>query len=214
MITATKTVGWFWVGSKKDWTEDLDELLGVVQARLPDIWTYSRHLLNTAIAFTIAHEVAHIVLGHLDGAHAKTLRVTEDGPLSHASAMDSKDYEIEADVWAAETLLGRARGNFEGQTLALSVPALVFCLSALVAEMTAPIATPIASAIRDTHPPYIERAQRLHTLARTHASEVAGSNAMKHFVELGFWVNDAWLLLMREGMHWAPAWLRSRGVEP
>jgi hypothetical protein len=92
------------------------------------------------------------------------------------------------------------------------VPALCFCLSALKSEMTEPATNAIARATADSHPSDLVRAQRVHTLARSHATEVAPSNALKHFVELGVWVNDQRMLLQREGMHWVPEWFRSRGL--
>jgi len=111
-----------------------------------------------------------------------------------------------------EALFTLAEDDFAQRTLALSVPALCFCLSALASEMHVPATNALARAMGESHPPDIERAQRLHTLARSHATEVAGSNAMKHFVELGFWVNEQRLLLMREGMHWVPEWIKARGL--
>jgi hypothetical protein len=126
--------------------------------------------------------------------------------------MDSKELEREADTWAAEALFGQAGKNFKQQTLALSVPALCFCLSALKSEMCAPAANTIARATAESHPAEMARAQQVHSLARSHANEVAGSDAMKHYVELGFWVNEQRELLRREGMGWAAEWLRSRGM--
>ena len=111
LVLATKTVQWIWIGSKKDWTQDLDDMVEFVQTSAPDIWRLARDVLNTAIAFTIAHEVGHIVLDHLDGPHATDLRLTDRRPAIRASAMDSKDPELEADAWAADALLrvGRRR---------------------------------------------------------------------------------------------------------
>jgi hypothetical protein len=212
LILATKTVGWFWVGTSKDWTEDLDAQVEVVQETTPDLWSFGRELVNTAICFTIAHEVGHIVLGHLEGPHAGSLCLTENGPASRTSAMDSKDQELAADTWAAEALFRWAGDDFKKQTLVLSVPALCFCLSALKSEMTVPATNAIARATANSHPPDMVRAQQVHTLARSHATEVASSNALKHFVELGFWVNEQRMLLQREGMHWVPEWFRSRGL--
>lgn len=212
LILATKTVGWFWTGSSKDWTDDLDTLLEMVRKATPDLWSLGRDLVNTAIAFTIAHEVGHIVLGHLEGSQAGSLSLTEPGRASRASAMDSKELELAADAWAAEALFRWAGDDFKQRTLVLSVPALCFCLSALKSEMTEPATNAIARATADSHPSDMVRAQRVHTLARSHATEVAPSNALKHFVELGVWVNDQRMLLQREGMHWVPEWFRSRGL--
>jgi hypothetical protein len=212
LVLATKTVGWFWVGSSKDWTEDANTLVDLVKETSPDLWSLGRELVSTAICFTIAHEVGHIMLGHLEGPHAGSLRLMENGPASRASAMDSKDQELAADAWAAEALFRWAGDDFKKRTLVLSVPALCFCLSALKSEMTVPATNAIARATANSHPPNMVRAQQVHTLARSHATEVAGSDALKHFVELGVWVNEQRMLLQREGMHWVPEWFRSRGL--
>jgi hypothetical protein len=73
LILATKTVGWFWTAPSKGRADDIHELVKQVQKFAPDIWSLTPDLLNTAISFTIAHEVGHIVLGHLEGVHAGTL---------------------------------------------------------------------------------------------------------------------------------------------
>ena len=93
LLLATKTVQWIWIGSKTDWTQDLDNSVDLIQRTAPDIWQLARDVLNTAIAFTIAHEVGHIVLDHLEGPHATELRLTDRSPASRASAMDSKEQE-------------------------------------------------------------------------------------------------------------------------
>ncbi|HEY1376951.1 MAG TPA: hypothetical protein VGF55_09160 [Gemmataceae bacterium] len=212
LVLATKTVGWFWVGSSKDWTEDADVQVKTILQTAPDLWSFGRDLVNTAISFSVAHEVGHIVLGHLEGPHAGSVRLSEEGPASRASAMESMEQERAADAWAAEALFRWAGDDFKKQTLVLSVPALCFCLSALKSQMTAPATNAIARATANSHPSDMDRAQRLHTLAGSHANEVAGSNAMKHFVELGYWVNEQRTLLQREGMQWVPEWFRSRGL--
>lgn len=212
LILATKTVGWFWVGTSRDWTEDHLELIETVRKGAPDIWSFSRDLVNTAIAFTIAHEVGHIVLGHLDGEHASALRLTDGGRPVRASAMDSTDLEFAADAWAAEALFRWAGDDFKQRTLVLSVPALCFSLSALKAAMTVPATNEIARATADSHPPEIDRAQQVHTIARSHAEDVAGSDALAHFVNLGFWVNEQRLLLQRQGPPWVEDWFKETGL--
>jgi hypothetical protein len=212
LLLATKTVQWIWIGSETDWTQDLDNTVRRIQETAPDLWGLARDVVNTAIAFTIAHEVGHIVLDHLEGPHATDLRLTDRRPASRASAMDSKDQELEADAWAADALFEWAGDDFKKRTLMVSVPALCFCLTALASEMRAPATNAIARATADTHPSGMTRAQALHTRARARASEVEPSGALKHFVELGFWVNEQRELLRREGMHWAPEWLRDRGL--
>lgn len=211
LILATKTVGWFWVGSFGDWTEDYNDLITFVRKEAPDIFSFSRDLVNTAISFTIAHEVGHIMLGHLEGEHARTLPLTEGGPASRASAMDSKDLELAADAWAAEALFRWAGNDFKRRTLVLGVPALCFCLSALKSTMTVPATNEIARATADSHPPEMDRAQQVHSLARSHAADVAGSDALKHFVDLGFWVNEQRMLLERQDPDWVERWFRSSG---
>jgi hypothetical protein len=212
LILATKTVSWFWVGTSQDWTGDVDATVKLLQDKAPDLWSLGRDFVNAAILFTIAHEVGHVVLGHVDGSHATSLRLTEDGQETRASAMDDKQLEFDADAWAAEALFRWAGSDFKKQTLVLTVPAVCFSLSALKDEMTVPASNAIAQATADSHPPDIERAQRLHELAGSHASAVPGSNAMKHFVELGLWVSEQRKLLQREGMHWVPDWFRDKGL--
>src|SRR6266567_1023681 len=167
LILATKTVGRFWARSSKDSSEDLDFQINMARETAPDIWSFGNELVNTAISFPVAHEVGHIVLGHLQGPHAGMVRLAHD-VASRASVMDSEELELEADAWAAEALFRQASNNFKLQTLALSVPALCFCLSALKSELCAPAANAIARAIVRSHPPEMVRAQQVHTLARSH----------------------------------------------
>jgi hypothetical protein len=223
LILATKTISWFWTGPSEPgkavyakWAnqagEDIHALVNVVQEGNPEIWALSIEFVNTAIAFTIAHEVGHIVLGHLEGSNAGRLRLTETGAESRASAMNGKDQELEADAWAAEALFRWAGSDFKKQTTVLSVPALSFCLSALKSELTAPATNAIARATADSHPPDMIRVRQVHALACSHASEVAGSRALDHFVKLGVWVADQLILLEREGMRWIPEWFQSKGL--
>lgn len=213
LIFATKTVGWFWVGSPTDSTDDYEGFVNFVQENTPDLWHFGRDLVNTAIAFTIAHEVAHIVLGHLEGPHATSLRLTDSGPVSLSSALDSEDEEIAADEWAAEALFSHwADNDTKKRALAVSVPALCFCLAAIKSEMVTPATNIFASATANSHPSDMARAQRLHTLARSHVADVPNSKGLKHLVELGFWVNEQRRLLQEEGMHWVPEYLRKKGL--
>lgn len=210
LVLATRTVGWFWTGSE-NWAQDLDGFSAFAKANTPDLWSLAQEVVRTSIAFTVAHEVGHIVLGHLTGGHAGRVEVGDAGA-SLASALDHEAEEYAADDWAADALFAVASGDFKEQTLALTVPALSFSLAALAADMREPATNEIAVALAGTHPPNVDRARNLHVRAGEHAHEVAGSDAMKHFVELGLWVNDQRLLLEREGMQWAPEWLRAKGL--
>jgi hypothetical protein len=222
LILATKTVMWFWTGPstaepgarerwKKQAVQDINDLISSVREVAPDIFSLSVDFVNTAIAFTVAHEVGHIVLGHLEGSQARSLRLPGTDAEIRASAMKNEDEELEADAWAAEMLFRWAADDFKRQQLVLSVPALCFCLSALKAEMTQPASNVIASATADSHPPEMIRARQVHAVARTHGNEVTGSRALDHFVRLGFWVAEQIVFLEREGMHWVPEWFEKGG---
>jgi hypothetical protein len=212
LVMASKTVAWFWTAPAEGRATDIYTMVENVEQNAPDIWSYTPHLLNTAISFTLAHEVAHIVLGHLEGSHAGKLRLRKDGPQSRVSAMDGVNEELEADAWAAEALFRLAGNDFKKQTLAMSVPALGLCLSAVKRAMTAPATNEIARATDKSHPPEMIRVRQVHSVARSHGNEVAGSPANYHFVRLGFWVAEQLVLFEREGMHWVPEWLRERGL--
>ena len=209
LAVAAKTVGWFWAGTSKDWTEDLDALVKMVQGT-PDLWSLGHDLVNAAICFTIAHEVGHIVLRHLEGPHAGSLSLSENDTASRISAMDDKDQEFEADAWAADALLRWAGYDFQKRELMVSVPALCFCLSAIKSEMTLPATNAIAQATANSHPPDTARAKQLQELAQSHIPKAYASDALRHFIELTYWVNAQLSLLQRDGMDWLPEYLRSK----
>jgi hypothetical protein len=206
LVMASKTVGWFFTGAgQQSWTQDVDDLIEFANRATPDLWSLASHVVRTYMNFTVAHEVGHIVLGHLEGANVGKVSLT-DGRQCRASALKLQDEEYEADDWAAEALFAVAGTDFTEQTLALTAPALSFSLTALESVLHQPATNEIATAIADSHPPAHERAGRQHERARRHAGEVPGSNAMKHFVELGVWVAEQRRFVEREGMHWVPQW--------
>lgn len=215
LVYATKTVGWFWVGTGNAdaAATDIDFVVEFTQDAAPHLWGFAQDIVETSISFTIAHEVAHIVLDHLASPHAHTVQVgSHSDRKAVVSAMDSYGLEHAADAWAAETLLTLAKDDFKRQTLAVSVPALSFALQAVASAMTEPASEELARLIGDTHPPHAERARRLATLAATHAGDVAPSNAMKHLVGLGAWVSEQRRFLEVEGMGWVEQWLKSPGT--
>jgi hypothetical protein len=206
LVMTSKTVGWFFTGAgQQSMAQDVNDLIEFANRATPDLWSLASHVVRTYMSFTLAHEVGHIVLGHLKGENAGEVLLAE-GKQCLASAMKHQCEEYDADDWAADALFAVAGSDFTEQTLALTVPALNFSLTALESMLHEPVTNEIATAIADSHPPAHERARRQHERAGRHAGEVAGSNAMKHFVELGVWVAEQRRFVEREGMRWVPQW--------
>lgn len=70
------------------------------------------------LAFTLAHEIGHIMLGHLDGA---TALVDVEDP---ATAADRDEQEVEADTYALTVLTGRADPDIQTNVDRFNAPSL------------------------------------------------------------------------------------------
>ena len=110
--------------------QDVIDLIEFANRATPDLWSLASHVVRTYMNFTVAHEVGHIVLGHLKGANVGEVSLTE-GRQCRASVLKLQDEEYEADDWAADALFAVAGTDFTEQTLALTAPALSFSLTAL-----------------------------------------------------------------------------------
>jgi hypothetical protein len=184
---------YFYMGQDSGGSELIDYANEIVARSDPGVREMAQNFVGTAIWMILAHEVGHIVLGHVgEGERFRLYPGSADK--TEASIFQGQQKELEADAWAAECLLAMAGNNFKEQTLAVTVPALLFWLRAVPPLFIQP-STELARSEAKHYPSNVTRALALQRIAASHAKDVRPSNAMVHFVELAGWVRyivDRW----------------------
>lgn len=139
------------------------------------------------VTFLLAHEVAHIELGHLRAADTKRMQFD---PASAAIPISALDWEKEfaADRWALDAMLRIAAWDNVQRTLAVTLPVIYFDLAALLETMYAPTKD-IGRVLRATHPPPRERANRCFQWRATHR-EIPPDDLMRWLVNIGHYVRS------------------------
>lgn len=185
-----KVSQFFYVGQDTGGAQIIEYANDIVAKSDPGVREMAEAYVGAALSMILAHEVGHIALGHFGAGEGEKFRLDpESDHQNEASIFRDQAKELKADEWAAECLLALAGDNFKEQTLAVTVPALMFWLLAIPPLFIRP-PTEIARAVARHHPSNARRALALQSLAGSHANNVRPSNAMKHFVDLAHWVQD------------------------
>lgn len=161
--------------------EDFEELISLMYERAPVLAKQLSELSGPFyVQLLIAHEVGHIVLGHLLETAARRFSFGDGEKPIPISGMKWED-EFAADTWALDNLLNLAGVDIVQRTLAV-LPVLFFDLLAIVESLHMP-ETEIARVLRESHPPPRERANHCHAWAARHV-EVPPTPAMALLVNV------------------------------
>ena len=117
---------------------------------------------DTMLRFIVAHEMAHIELGHFRQENTPRMKLLPDAKGEEEISAFDHDREFAADAWAVEHLkssLPPTATVIEAAGLRL-LPPVFFAIAGLAQELHPP-QTPIGRKLSDSHPSPWERGRRL-----------------------------------------------------
>lgn len=104
--------------------------------------------------FVIAHELGHLVLGHISNSAARQIELRDGSEMLIQTKNHKQEYQ--ADVWALRLLAARAK-NREDSDLALELACSGVLMFLTIGLMIEAMAESRKMPIRDTHPPIENR---------------------------------------------------------
>jgi hypothetical protein len=113
-----------------------------------------------AVRFLIAHELAHIHLGHFTTRRPSNIGSVTGGNATGEISTFDHDSEHEADQWARTAVLQAAAKTHQEVVLSVHVPCIYFIVVALAKTMYSPRIR-LGEHMTDSHPDVWERASRL-----------------------------------------------------
>jgi hypothetical protein len=118
---------------------------------------------DTCSRFIVAHEAAHIALGHFKTDKAAVYKFQPDLQATEISAFDYA-CEFEADAWAANLLLRLAAGNTRAEIATIQTPPLLMTFLAHLGTLGEGMAI-LSDKLRERHPPEDQRRAKLRAAA-------------------------------------------------
>jgi hypothetical protein len=116
--------------------------------------------LPMTFQFVIAHELAHLHLGHFKKNATTRIDVVPSDVASETACVLDREAEFEADAWAAIAVQKMAGRDVIQQMLARHIPSLYLSVLSLVKMLYVP-GTSFGKRMEDSHPDAWERAKRL-----------------------------------------------------
>lgn len=143
--------------------------------------TFMSDFQRLSFWFVTAHEIAHIVLGHLESADAPLLKDTHNEDCQAKVSTFEHEKEFEADSWALRILLDAVCLNDQARDMMRVYPLVFFSVFDIVNSYCQP-QTGIAARLCESHPPPLDRLQRLRELFAT--TSMAEGSLLTAFYEL------------------------------
>jgi hypothetical protein len=133
-------------------------------------------MVSTMKHFVTAHEVGHVICGHLDGGESRLISIR-----GHVLEVVRKSYEqeFEADLFAQEALAlaDQQRENLFGDSWSFMAGGVCFLLASQILEVAASKLSTDSKEPSGTHPPDTERIDRLLTFINKHRFKMSKEDA-------------------------------------
>jgi hypothetical protein len=143
--------------------ENEDSMTLFVRAIRPEHEQMGSWTLAIAAAFLVGHEMGHIYLGHFHNGKPFKMQFVPAKAEKDAVAGFSAAHEHEADEWAAKAVLQISKTGIWENVLARTLPSILFSIIAVIDDLYWPT-TPLATHIRQSHPPASLRAEKLQQI--------------------------------------------------
>jgi len=154
------TINAYFLGAPEKWRQDVAIAGMQILNSQEGLKTFMRDFSVFTLWFITSHEVAHIVLGHLESADAPSLNETENNSSPAKLSAFQHDNEFEADSWALKAVLDVACGNDIARDIFRAYPLIFFSTLNIIQRYSQP-PTRIGVRLNSSHPPSLERLRRL-----------------------------------------------------
>jgi hypothetical protein len=160
----------YFMGPHPSIIADFEQLAMMYAGSAPPIRAMIGDVRDTCTRFILAHEVAHIALGHFKRHKAAVYNFQPGVQPTEISGFPDYACEFEADAWGADLLLRLAGGNMRSEIAAIQTPPLLMTFLAHIGTLGEGMAI-LSDRLRACHPPEEERRAKLRAAAEGNSRE-------------------------------------------